>query len=84
MPGTASSEAKIARLTGRGFWLLLGEEELFASFVDFPWFKQATREQLTTVERPAPDHLHWPLLDVDLSVESIRHPDRFPLVANAD
>ena len=84
MPGTASSEAKIARPTDRGFWLLLGEDELFVSFAEFPWFKQATRERLTTVERPASDHLCWPLLDVDLSMESIRQPERFPLVANAD
>jgi hypothetical protein len=27
------------------------------------------------------DHLHWPLLDIDLSVESIRTPAAFPLVA---
>jgi hypothetical protein len=31
--------------------------------------------------RPTPDHLYWPDLDVDLSVESIRHPERFPLRA---
>ena len=36
MPGIVSSEAKIARRTGRGFWLLLGEEELFVSFAEFP------------------------------------------------
>jgi hypothetical protein len=84
MPGSVSSDAKVARSTARGFWLRLGEEELFVSFADFPWFKGATREQLTTLELPAPDHLRWPLLDVDLSVESIREPGRFPLVANLD
>ena len=40
-----------------------------------------TIEQITTLEWPSRDHLYWPLLDIDLSVESIRHPDRFPLVA---
>jgi hypothetical protein len=39
---------------------------------EFPWFRQATIEQLTTIEWPSPDHLYWPLLDVDLSVASIR------------
>jgi hypothetical protein len=33
------------------------------------------------VQRPQEDHLFWPDLDVDLSVESIEHPDRFPLVS---
>jgi len=27
------------------------------------------------------DHLHWPGLDVDLHLESIEHPERFPLLA---
>jgi hypothetical protein len=44
-------------------------------------FKQATVEQLTTVEWPTPDHLYWPQLDVDLSVSSIRRPQDFPLVS---
>lgn len=50
---------------------------------DFPWFGKATLEQVTTVEWPTPDHLYWPLLDVDLAVESIRNPSLFPLVATA-
>jgi hypothetical protein len=35
------------------------------------------------VKRPAPHHLYWPDLDVDLAVESIEHPERFPLVSRA-
>ena len=38
-------------------------------------------EQLTSVEWPTPNHLYWPLLDVDLAVESIRNLGQFPLVA---
>jgi hypothetical protein len=26
-------------------------------------------------------HLYWPDLDIDLAVESIRHPEKFPLVS---
>jgi hypothetical protein len=33
------------------------------------------------VELPHPHHLYWPDLDVDLAVESIEHPERFPLVS---
>jgi hypothetical protein len=32
---------------------------------------------------PSADHLYWPTLDVDLSVESLRHPERYPLVSRA-
>ena len=40
-------------------------------------------EQLTSIEWPTPDHLYWPLLDVDLSLASIRNPSQFPLQSKA-
>ncbi len=73
--------AEVTHVFQQGFWLLLDGEELLVPFADFPWFRQATIEQLSAVEWPSPDHLYWPQLDVDLSVESIRNPAAFPLVA---
>jgi hypothetical protein len=81
MPGAATSEVEVSLASKKGFWLLLGSEELFIPYADFPWFKQATMEQITAVEWPTPNHLYWPLLDVDLTVESIRDSSQFPLVA---
>lgn len=81
MPGNVISAAEVTNISRHGFWLLLDDEELLVPFEQFPWFRTATVEQITTVERPTPDHLRWPLLDVDLSVESIRAPERFPLVS---
>jgi hypothetical protein len=36
---------------------------------------------ILNVERPQPHHLHWSDLDVDLTVESIEFPERYPLKA---
>ncbi len=79
MPGTSTSAAEVTNISTRGLWILLGDEELFLPYAEFPWFKGATIEQLGQVEWPTPDHLYWPLLDIDLSVESIRDPSKFPL-----
>jgi len=81
MPGTITSAAEVTNISRYGFWILVGEEELLLSFDQFPWFRQATVEQITHVERPTPNHLYWPSLDVDLSVDSIRRPGDFPLVS---
>ena len=81
MPGTVTSEVEVTNVSVHGFWLLLGAEELAVPFATFPWFKKATIEQLSNVQRPTPNHLYWPQLDVDLSVESIRDPAAFPLVS---
>ncbi|MEO6407383.1 MAG: DUF2442 domain-containing protein [Burkholderiaceae bacterium] len=80
MPGAVTSAPELTHVSKHGLWLLLGNEELLLPFDKFPWFKKATIEQLEEVEWPTPDHLYWPQLDVDLSVESIRNPGAFPLV----
>jgi Protein of unknown function (DUF2442) len=83
MPGSATLDVEVTNVSVHGFWLLLDDEELAVPFADFPWFKSATIEQLSDVQRPTPNHLYWPQLDVDLAVESLRDPSAFPLVSNA-
>ena len=81
MHGSTTLAAEVTHVSRHCFWLLLGDEELAVPFTEFPWFKQATIEQLSDVERPTENHLRWPQLDIDLSVESIRQPDAFPLMS---
>lgn len=83
MPGTITSAPEVTHVSRHGFWLLLGDEELLVPFEQFPWFRKATIEQLSQVEWPTPDHLYWPLLDADLSVQSIRDPAAFPLMSRS-
>lgn len=83
MPGSVTLEAEVTNISKHGFWVLLGDEELAVPFAQFPWFEKATVAQLADVQRPSANHLYWPQLDVDLSVESIRNPDAFPLVSAA-
>ena len=83
MPGIATLAVEVTNVSKHCFWLLLDDEELVVPFADFPWFKSATIEQLSDVERPTEDHLYWPTIDVDLSVESIRKPENFPLVSKS-
>ena len=72
---------EVTNISGHGFWILLDERELFLPFQDFPWFRDASVTKILKVERLSAHHLYWPDLDVDLHVDSIEHPDRFPLVA---
>jgi hypothetical protein len=74
--------AEVTNISKHGFWVLLDREELLLPFAEFPWFKQATVEQICAVEWPSPQHLYWPQLDIDLSVESLRNPAAFPLLSS--
>jgi len=83
MLGITTLAAEVTHISKHGFWLLLADEELLVPFDLFPWFQKATIEQLSNVEWPTPNHLYWPDLDIDLSVQSIRTPAAFPLVSGA-
>jgi hypothetical protein len=76
-----TSQAEVTNISRHGFWLLLDERELFLAFDEYPWFKPAPVEAILALERPQADHLRWPDLDIDLSVDSIEHPERYPLKA---
>lgn len=80
--GNSTLGPEVTNVSQHGFWLLLGQEELFLPFDQFPWFRDAPIGKLVRVEQPSAQHVYWPELDIDLSVESIRHPERFPLVAH--
>ena len=81
MHGISTSDVEVTNISKHGFWMLIDGRELFLAFGDFPWFKQATVEQVLRLERPAPGHLRWPDLDVDLALDSIEHPDHYPLTS---
>ncbi len=79
--GASTSQVEVTNISQQGFWLLLENEELFLPFSEFPWFRNVTISNILHVELPSSNHLYWPELDVDLAVESVRHPEQFPLVS---
>lgn len=82
-PGASTSSVELANVSQHGLWLFIDGNEHYLAFDSFPWFRDATISQLSRIERPGCGHLRWPDLDVDLSVESIEHPERFPLVSRS-
>ena len=84
MPGSNISEAEVTNISRHGFWLYVDDKEMFVPFEEFPWFRGASVEAILTLERPSERHLYWPKLDVDLTIEMIEHPDRFPLKAQVE
>ena len=79
MPGTATSEVEVTNISKHGLWILVDERELFMPFDEFPWFRAAPVEAILRVERPQPHHLYWPDVDVDLTLDSIENPEKYPL-----
>jgi hypothetical protein len=81
MPGSGTSGVEVTHLFAKGMWILVDDEELLLAFDHFPWFRHATIDELCRIERVTPDHLRWPSLDVDLTLDSIRRPLAYPMMA---
>lgn len=79
--GKSTSAAEVTNVSVHGFWILVADREHFLSFEQFPWFKDATIAALVNVDLQSAQHLYWPDLDIDLALESIEFPERFPLVS---
>jgi len=74
-----SAKAEIQNISSQGIWILIDEQEFFMPFAEFPWFLKATIEQIYNLEFFHGKHLHWPTLDIDIDLESLKHPQIYPL-----
>lgn len=79
--GKNISGVEVLNVSPHGFWLLVKENEYFLDFDLFPWFRSASIGELFDVQLLHEEHLFWKELDVDLDLDSIRNPEKYPLVA---
>lgn len=79
MAGTDTSQinAQITSIEQGGFWLLIPDGEYFVSFEDYPDFRNATVAQIHRFQK-SHDGFHWPDLDIDIELDALKHPERFP------
>ena len=78
---TSAPRAEVLGVTRHGVWLLVGDTEYHLPFEQYPWFVKATIEQILAIELHHGGHLRWEALDVDLHVDVLAAPERFPLIA---
>ncbi|MGC9452210.1 MAG: DUF2442 domain-containing protein [Oceanipulchritudo sp.] len=79
--GDSISVIRVERIGTGGIELQLDGRSYQLPFSHFPWFAGADPAAVHNVVRVSRNHLRWPDLDVDLSLDSIRHPERYPLIA---
>lgn len=85
MHGKTTLAPEITAVTKHGMWLLLPEgnannfSEYFISFDAYPEFRSATIQAIQNFVFHQPDQLHWPDLEIDIDLGSLKNPDDFPL-----
>ena len=79
-PGICTSlPVEIQHISPHGIWIFINQEELFMPFSLFPWFLNATIGQIYNFQVFHETHIHWPELDIDIDVNSIKNPTAYPL-----
>ncbi len=67
--------------TKHSFWIFYKDKEYQIPFDVFPWFKHCTIENLFNYNVDEYGNFHWPDLDVDLNIDIIENPHKYPLVS---
>jgi hypothetical protein len=74
--------ASVENITPLGIWIFVKEREYFLSYKAFPYFKDQTIRAIHNVQLLHGYHLYWPELDIDLEIDNIESPEKYPLKSN--
>jgi len=77
--GIDTLEVEVLNISPHGIWLYVKGKEYFLSYQDDPWFKESKVTDIYEVELLHDTHLRWPQLDIDLEIESLDNPGKYPL-----
>jgi len=82
MPISAETTCFIGSFSN-GMAVIVNGKEYFLRFTDFPWFEYCNTAELRDVTSDRWG-VYWKSLDIDLSIESIENPERFPEKISVD
>jgi len=69
----------VENITPFGIWLFVKGREYFLSYKDYPYFRDQTLKSIQIVQLLHGYHLYWPELDVDLEIDNLENPEKYPL-----
>jgi len=72
-------KVNVEKTSSFGIWILVKGKEYFLSYEEYPFFKRRALKSVKNVKIIHGFHLYWPELDVDLSIDNLEHPEKYPL-----
>jgi hypothetical protein len=76
----ADTFVKVLAIMPGGVMIEIREGEFFLPYQRNPWFKNAPVSEVFNVKMDGEDSIRWDMLDVELEVESLIHPEKYPLI----
>ena len=77
---TESTSVSVLMINGQGIMISVGGQDYFLSYNRIPWMREASIKDVLDVQMCGSEAIEWPNLDVDLEIDSLRHPERYPLL----
>lgn len=75
-----SMSAKVLMINSQGIMLSVLGQDYFVSYNRLPWLRDASVRSVLNIQMTSPRAIEWPDLDVDLEIDCLKHPERYPLV----
>lgn len=75
-----NTSVAVLMINAQGMMLSVKGEDFFVSYNRVPWLRDARVGSVLNVQMCGRDAIEWPELDIDLEIESLRHPERYPLI----
>ncbi len=75
-----STLVSVLMINAQGIMISVLGNDYFISYNRIPWMQDAPIRSVLNVQMSGPEAIEWPDLDVDLEIDSLRHPERYPLV----
>ena len=70
----------VLMINAQGIMISVLGHDYFLSYNRIPWMQDAPIRSVLNVRMSGSEAIEWPDLDVDLEIDSLQHPERYPLV----
>ena len=77
---TNNISVSVLMINGQGIMVSVGGQDYFLSYNRIPWMRDASINDVLNVQMCGNEAIEWPALNVDLEIDSLRHPERYPLL----
>ena len=70
----------VLMINAQGIMISVLGHDYFLSYNRIPWMQDAPIRSVLNVRMSGSEAIEWPDLDVGLEIDSLQHPERYPLV----
>ena len=78
------TSVSVLMINDKGIMLSVKGNDYFISYNRMPWIKNASITDALNVQMSGRNAIEWPTLNIDLEIDSLKHPKRYPLIMKRD